>query len=51
MVSVDIVMVGGWDEKCGVAVAVAAVMKGRIQRLTAVSLKCISCMVLLPDRR
>ena len=51
MVSVDIVMVGGCDGKCGVAVAVAAVMKGRIQRLTAVSLKCFSCMVLLPDRR
>ena len=51
MVSVEIVMVGGWDGKCGVAVAVAAVMKGRIQRLTAVSLKCVSCTVLLPDRR
>ena len=51
MVSVDIVMVGGWDEKCGVAVAVAAVMKSRIQRLTAVSLKCVSCTVLLPDCR
>ena len=38
MVSVDIVMVGGWDEKCGVEVAVAAVMKGSIRRLTAVSL-------------
>ena len=45
MVSAEIVMVGGWDEKCGVAVAVAAVMKGRIQRLTAVSLKCISCTI------
>ena len=50
MVIVDIVMVGGWDEKCGVAVAVAAVMKGRIQRLT-VSLKCVSGAILLPDRR
>ena len=51
MVSAEIVMVGGWDGKCGVAVAVAAVMKGRIQRLTTVGLKCVSCTVLLPDRR
>ena len=49
MVNVDIVMVGGWDGKCGVAVAVAAVMQGRIQRLTAVSLECISCTIARPQ--
>ncbi len=41
----EIVMVGGWDGKCGMAVAVAAVMKGGIKRLTAVSLKRISCTI------
>ena len=42
--SAEIVMVGGWDRKCGVT----AVMKGGIQRLTAVSLKCISCTIARP---
>ena len=47
--SAEIVMVVGWDGKCGVTVAVAAEMKGRIQMVTAVSLKCVSCTIARPQ--
>ena len=46
--SVEIIVVG-WTGKCGVAVAVAAAMKGRMQRLIAVRLKCISCTIARPQ--